>query len=78
MDATYKNFAMRSTVLRNCSFIIGIVVYVGTETKAHQNFQRKSRKRSWMLQKMHDLIVKMFFLLGFIVVLLTVESVIFD
>ena len=34
---TQKNFAMRGSILRNTGFIIGIVVYVGTDTKAHMN-----------------------------------------
>ena len=35
IDINERNFAMRGSTLRNTSFIIGIVVYVGTDTKAH-------------------------------------------
>ena len=34
-QATDKNFAMRGSILRNTNFVIGVVLYVGTETKAH-------------------------------------------
>ena len=35
IELNERNFAMRGSRLRNTSFIIGIVVYVGTDTKAH-------------------------------------------
>lgn len=34
-DVNDRHFAMRGSTLRNTSFVIGIVVYVGTDTKAH-------------------------------------------
>ena len=37
IDLSVKNLALRGSVLRNTNFAIGIVVYVGTETKAHMN-----------------------------------------
>ena len=36
-DVNERNFAMRGSVLRNTPFVLGIVLYVGTDTKAHQN-----------------------------------------
>ena len=35
LEVNMKNFAMRGSILRNTPFIIGIVLYVGSETKAH-------------------------------------------
>lgn len=35
VDLDERNFAMRGSTLKNTAFIIGIVVYVGTDTKAH-------------------------------------------
>lgn len=39
-DVNERNFAMRGSVLRNTPFVLGIVLYVGTDTKAHQNAKR--------------------------------------
>ena len=62
---------MRGSVLRNTSFVIGVVIYVGNETKAHQNVKMRTRKQSWLINEMHSYIVQMFFALGLVVLLLT-------
>ena len=34
-EVSDRNFAMRGSVLKNTNFVIGIVLYVGTDTKAY-------------------------------------------
>ena len=70
-DINFSNFCMRGSVLRNTPFVIGVVIYVGNQTKAHQNAKMRSRKQSWLINEMHSYIVQMFFALGIIVMLLT-------
>ena len=73
-----KNFALRGSILRNTTFVIGIVVYVGTETKAHMNSKRRKRKKSWLISKMHRLIVRVFILIAILVVALATMGVIVE
>jgi len=44
LEVQDRNFAMRGSVLRNTNFVMGIVVYVGNDTKAHQNAKLMQRK----------------------------------
>lgn len=67
---------MRGSTLRNTSFIIGIVVYVGTDTKAHQRAKKQDRKTSWLVNRMHRHFIKMFIGMAVIVILLTVGGAI--
>ena len=77
-DLTYKNIALRGSLLRNTNFIIGIVLYVGTDTKAHMNNKRRRRKQSWLLYRMHEFIKRLFIVILSIVLILTIGGVIFD
>ncbi len=43
-EVSDRNFAMRGSVLKNTNFVIGIVIYVGTDTKAYQNSKARKRK----------------------------------
>ena len=43
-EVSDRNFAMRGSVLKNTNFVIGIVIYVGTDTKAYQNSKTRKRK----------------------------------
>lgn len=65
-------------MLRNTDFIIGLVLYVGTETKAHTNSKMRKRKQSWLIAWMHSLIYGMFIVIGTIVVILSIASIIFQ
>ena len=75
---TYKNFAVRGSVLRNTSFIIGIVLYVGSETKAHLNSQAHQRKQSWTLSRMHKLVLWLFIVIGVCVLFLSIGGLLFE
>ena len=76
-EVSNRNFAMRGSVVKNTNFVIGIVVYVGTDTKAYQNSKTHKRKQSWLIARMHQVIVKMFIFLGIVVLLLTCGGVAF-
>lgn len=69
---------MRGSILKNTNFVIGIVIYVGTDTKAYQNSKTRKRKQSWLIARMHQLIVKMFIFLGIVVFLLACGGVAFQ
>ena len=59
-------------MLRNTDFVIGIVLYVGTDTKAHMNSKTRQRKTSWLIAWMHRLIYGMFVLIGSLILILTI------
>ena len=44
---------LRGSILRSTEFAIGIVIYVGKETKINLNSVKSERKRSWLLNSMH-------------------------
>ena len=68
---------MRGSILRNTNFVIGIVVYVGTDTKAHQNAKQTQRKQSWLITSMHTQFIKMFVMLGIIVIAFSIGATVF-
>ena len=78
LQLTYKNLALRGSVLRNTNFVIGIVLYVGLETKAHLNSKTTLRKTSWLVGRMHRFIKWMFLAIGILVLILAIAGVIFD
>ena len=75
---TEKNLALRGSVLRNTTFVIGIVIYVGLETKAHLNSKKGKRKTSWLMNSMHKFIKWMFLAIGILVLFLAIGGVVFD
>lgn len=77
-DISNRNFAMRGSVLKNTNFIIGIVLYVGTDTKAYQNSKTRKRKQSWLIGRMHELIVKMFWVIAALSLILALGGVAFQ
>ena len=78
IDLSVKNLALRGSVLRNTNFAIGIVAYVGTETKAHMNSKSRKRKKSWIMSVMHRFIKWMFLAIGVLVLMLAIAGVIFE
>ena len=76
-DVNERNFAMRGSVLRNTPFVLGIVLYVGTDTKAHQNAKQQKRKTSWLINRMHRHFVKMFIAMGVVITVLSLCGAIF-
>ena len=77
-DITYKNLALRGSILKNTNFIIGIVLYVGNDTKAHMNSKKRKRKQSWLLVRMHQFIKRLFLVIAAIVLVMSVGGLIFD
>eukprot|EP00354_Favella_ehrenbergii_P005966 CAMPEP_0170474898 /NCGR_PEP_ID=MMETSP0123-20130129/16639_1 /TAXON_ID=182087 /ORGANISM="Favella ehrenbergii, Strain Fehren 1" /LENGTH=124 /DNA_ID=CAMNT_0010745049 /DNA_START=42 /DNA_END=413 /DNA_ORIENTATION=- len=77
-EVNERNFAMRGSVLRNTGFMIGIVVYVGTDTKAHQNAKTQKRKTSWLINRMHAHFINMFIAMALTVFLLSAGGLAID
>ena len=76
MDKTVKlkavNLLIRGSRLRNTKFVIGVVVYTGSETKIMKNSEKSKEKHSHMEQKTNEMVVYVFFFqlfLGMICVL---------
>ena len=69
---------MRGSTLRNTEFVIGIAIYVGTDTKAHHNARSIERKTSYLTSQMHTHFIKMFVVMGLIVCLMSIAGFIID
>ena len=78
IDLSFKNIALRGSVLRNTNFVIGIVVYVGTDTKAHMSSKLLQRKTSWIINVMHNFIIWMFLAIGVLTLTLAIAGTIFE
>lgn len=48
-----KSLILRGSVLKNSAYCIGLVIYVGADTKCNQNIESSKYKESWLVQLMH-------------------------
>jgi magnesium-transporting ATPase (P-type) len=44
-----RNFIPRGTVIHDTPYVVGVVVYVGTDTKINQNMRKGGFKESWLI-----------------------------
>ena len=51
-----KNFLPRGAVIHEAPFVVGIVVYVGRDTKINQNMRKVGFKNSWLISYMNKTI----------------------
>ena len=74
---TYRNLILRGSILRSTEYAIGIVIYVGKETKIHLNSKKSIRKKSWLLNAMHQAIATLLLFLLLVVIVVTIAGVYF-
>ena len=73
-----RNLILRGSVVRNTDFIIGVVVYVGKDTKVHYHDTKPVPKFSWRIHRMHKIIFWLILIPTLICVWLTVGSTQFE
>lgn len=54
------NFLLRGQILKNTDYCIGVVLFVGAETKVLQNMVNPRTKQSWLLMRMNRFITLLF------------------
>ena len=72
---TWRNLLLRGSILRSTEFAIGIVIYVGKETKINLNTRKTQRKISWLLSSMHAAIATLLLLFLVVNILVTAAGV---
>ena len=60
VELALKNFIPRGSIIHNTPHIIGIVLYVGKDTKINQNMRKLNFKQSWLIQDMNRYIYSLF------------------
>ena len=78
MDLTIKNFIPRGCIIHDTPFVIGIVLYVGPDTKINQNMQKEGFKQSWLITAMNTTTYSIFLLQFILVSLISVMTVIWQ
>lgn len=71
-----KNFLFKGAMIRNVKWIIGVVVYTGTDTKIQQNGAEARFKVSAVESKMHKMIVFLFLVQIFLSIIAVMIKVI--
>lgn len=69
-----KNFLPRGAVIHEAPFVVGIVVYVGRDTKINQNMRKVGFKNSWLISYMNKTIYSLLLLQFLLVVFLSVVN----
>lgn len=64
--------------MRNTEFVIGVVVYVGMDTKVHFHDSKVVSKFSWRLHRMHKIIFYLIMVPTLICVWLTIGGTLFE
>ena len=59
-EVTIKNFIPRGCVIHDTPYIIGIVIYVGADTKINQNSRKVVGKESWLMNEMNRVTYSVF------------------
>jgi magnesium-transporting ATPase (P-type) len=48
-----KNFLPRGSIVHDTPYVVGVVLYVGRETKINQNMRKLNFKESWLIRSMN-------------------------
>jgi magnesium-transporting ATPase (P-type) len=59
-DVNIKNFIPRGCVIHDTPYVIGIVVYVGTDTKINQSSDKIKPKESWLMEDLNKITYSVF------------------
>lgn len=73
-----NNLMLRGSILRKTSYCMGLIIYVGTDTKINQNVQKIKVKDSWLLQTTNRLLYALFVFLALLVTIFSGAKVDFD
>lgn len=76
MQIELQNFLLRGQTLRNTDFCIGIVLFVGKETKLLQNMTNPRLKQSWLLKRMDTFLNFLFLFYLFLILVVWACSVV--
>ena len=76
MPIDVKNFLFKGAMIRNVKWVVGVVVYTGTDTKIQQNGAEARFKVSAVESKMHKMIVFLFILQIFMSIIAVIIKVI--
>jgi magnesium-transporting ATPase (P-type) len=76
VDLSVRNFVLRGSTLRNSEFAIGLVVFVGKDTKIYQFQSKIQKKKSWIVKKMNYMVFQLFCVLLLITVCLLLSQVV--
>jgi len=75
IDLTIKNFVPRGCIIHDTPFIIGIVLYVGKDTKINQNMKLTRFKESWLIQAMNKTTYTVFLLQFILIIVISLQTV---
>ncbi|CAG9318641.1 unnamed protein product [Blepharisma stoltei] len=76
LPLTHENIVYRGTQLKNTNWIMGVVVYTGTDTKIIMNTQKIPSKRSQLEKQMNKYLALMLSIVGVMVLLCYILSLI--
>eukprot|EP00347_Sterkiella_histriomuscorum_P017586 403348770 len=76
LNCNIKNLLLRGCYLRNIDYCVGIVIYVGNETKIMKNAKKPPKKVSNIMQKMNQMLYTVFGFQLFLIIMYASMSVI--
>lgn len=71
-----KNFIPRGCVIHDTPYVVGIVIYVGRDTKINQNMRKVGFKESWLIQDINKTIYSLFVFLFVMIIVISTFSVV--
>ena len=71
-----KNFLPRGCIVHDTPYIVGIVLYVGRDTKINQNMRKVGFKESWLIQYINKTIYSLFVFLLIMNIVIATASVV--
>jgi magnesium-transporting ATPase (P-type) len=71
-----KNFIPRGCIIHDTPYVVGIVIYVGRDTKINQNMRKVGFKESWLIQYINKTIYSLFIFLFVMIIIISTLSVV--